>query len=303
VTKSFNINALKRRSLKFGRVWQKKMRYLSDTFSRSGMEGVTHWLKSHHQIEELKSAIEELLMASQDESFVLLQVETTLNSFILPGEDRGQLEWYKTAHNYLLDFENKLLENNCFDLKKLQLALNELKFISQSNEFHTQYCLQPIQQKVTKVYHDLQQAIVDYKAIEKEKLHLKKEQDELKVAQFETEKAQAIAKKAMIENIKIKEKRIAIIEEKKRMQTKKELLDAQNKQQRERAEQQVKQAEFERQEKLQEAYIDLQLEEIISHWSIEDFVRKFTKKLAENSLDEEQKQMLNDFVSVINSKK
>ena len=135
----------KKRLAEFIDNWQKKFAYLSDCLSRSGMEGVSHWLKSHHQIDALEDAVNELNNVSKSEDFQLLQVETTLSCFLLPEEDLGQADWYKVAHQYLLEFETELKENNRFDIKKIQSALKELRFISQADEFHQRYGIQSIQ--------------------------------------------------------------------------------------------------------------------------------------------------------------
>jgi len=302
VTKSFDFDQLKTRSAELSKSWKKKLGYLSESVSRDGLGGASHWLKSHHQIEAFEEAINELTVASESDEFALLQVETTLSSFVLPEEDRAQAEWYGAAHRLLLQFEKSLVEEHYFDAKLLQSILNELKFISQSNEFHHQYRLQSIQEKVTKMYQALQQSLADYKTIEKEKLAQKAEEDKLKLAQVENEKAQAEAKKKMMESVKIKEKRLAIIEEKKRLLAVKEIAEKNIEQEQQQAEIQAKQAEVNRQAKLQEAYVDLQLEEKVANWEISEFIDKFNKRLNNVSLDENQKQLLAAFSEAIRAK-
>lgn len=296
VNKSFDLDKIKKKTQEFGKTWQKKLNYLSESVSRSGVEGASLWLKSHHQIDELKDAVKDLLEASEEEGFQLLQVETTLKSFVLPEEDLGQAEWYRTASNLLEQFEKKLKEENIFDKKLLNSALNELKFISQANDFHHRYQIQPIQHKVNKVYQNLQKALTDYKANEKEKLKHQAEQDKLKAKALETEKAQAEAKKAMMENVKIKEKRLAIIEEKKRRVAEKEMLEAEQKHELEKTELMAKQAETERQAKLQDAYVDLQLEERIKGWSIPETLEILNQKLADSNLDNELQATLTEVI-------
>jgi len=302
LAKSIDINDLKQRTVKFGKIWKKKLGDLSEAVSRDGMDGASHWLKSHHQTGDLNAAIDDLLLASENEDFQLLQIETTLSSFVLPDEDLGQAEWYKTAHNYLSEFETKLTEKKIFDIKLLQAAQKELKFITQSNEFHQRYRLQPIQEKVSKVYQSLQQSIIEYKSIEQEKNQVLQDESNIKLAQIESDKAQAEAKKSMIENIKVKEKRIAIIEEKKRMIAEKELVAAQQIQQNEEFELQAKQAEVDRQTKLQESYLELQLEEKIAGWELDEFIKKMTIKLNHEELNSGQKVALNTSVEFLNSK-
>jgi len=302
LTKSTNIDELKQRTREFSQVWQKKLGYLSEYYARSGLDGAAHWLKSHHQIEDLETALHELVLASDDEEFSLLQVATTLSCFNLPEEDQGQAEWYQVAHNHLTEFEKELVENNQFDLKKLQAAQNELKFISQADEFHQRYSIQPIQQKASIVYQSLEQAIKEHKVIEKEKNQIKKDQDAIKVAEMEALKAQALAKKAMIDSVKVKEKRIAIIEQKKQKIAEIELLQAQEQKEFKDAELKSKQAEIERQYKLQDSYIELQLEEKIAGWDLNDLILSFTKKLQAENIDDEKTKELEAFIGFLNSK-
>jgi|GEM_PF-5001102 len=286
-SKSFDLEQIKKKTADLSKSWQKKLGYLSEQVSRSGMEGASHWLKSHHQIDELNAAIDELLEASNSESFKLIQVDTTLNSFVIPEEDQGQADWYRAASNLIDGFEKSLIEDQEFDAKKLTALLNELKFISEADDFHHRYKIQSIQQKVTKVYQTLLQALTEYKTLQREKLDAQKEQDKLKAAQIEADKAAAEAKKAMMETVKIKEKRLAIIEEKKRKLAEKELLESQNRHEIEQSEMLAKQAEIERQSKLQDAYIDLQLEEKINNWQAIEIAELLQKKADSSALSDE----------------
>ncbi|TQV88151.1 hypothetical protein [Aliikangiella coralliicola] len=301
MTKSFDFDEFKKKAAETGQTLQKKLNYLSESVSRSGMEGVTHWLKSHHQIDDLKAAINDLLAASEEETFTLLQVHTTFSSFVLPEEDSGQAEWYQTADSYLKNFEKSLVEDKVFNVKALQSALNELKFISQSTDFHQRYKIETIQEKVTQLYQTLQQALKDYKAIEKEKLSTKQDDDKLKAAELETRRAEAEAKKVMLENVKIKEKRLTILEEKKRRIAEKELLEKQAEQQLKDSEIQAKQAEVDRQAKLQDAYVDLQLEEKLARWEVNDYVNKLRNKLEKDDLTEADKATLSELTEYLNN--
>jgi hypothetical protein len=302
LAKSQNEDDSKQDIAKFISIWKRKLSDLLDATSRDGLNGASHWFKSHHQTEDLSAALEDLLVASEQDDFQLLQVETTLASFVIPEDDLGQAEWYKTAHNYLIAFEEKLVKKNVFDIKLLQAAQSELKYISQSNEFHQRYRLKSIQEKVTQMYQTLQQSLIDYKTIEQQKNQTLQDESNQKLTQIEAEKAQAVAKKAMIDNIKMKEKRIAIMEEKKRLQAEKELVSAQEVQQREEFELQSKQAELERQAKLQESYLDLQLEEKISNWNIEDYISKMRSKISHEELTPTQQESIAEFIDFLKTK-
>ncbi|MCW8878863.1 MAG: hypothetical protein OQJ89_06875 [Kangiellaceae bacterium] len=302
MTKSIDLDEIKKRAAEISDTWQKKLGHLSDSVSRMGRDGFSHWLKSHNQIDELAEALEELLKASSDDDFQLIHVHTTLSSFVLPEEDLGQAEWYLTAHNCLLSFEKKLTEEKRFERKLLEAVIKELKFISQADEFHQCYQLQSIQQMVTTLYQSLQSEILEFKNLEKEKLAAQKEQEKLELARLETKKEEAAAKKAMMENVKIKEKRIAIIEEKKRKVAEKELLEAKQKQEMQQAEVNAKKAEQDRQAKLQDAYVDLQIEEKIGQWDLSDLIAKLRKRLESENLDETQKQDLTAFIDFARDK-
>ena len=302
MTKSIDLDEIKKRAAELSDTWQKKLGHLSSSVSRMGKDGFSHWLKSHNQIDELAEALEELLKASEAEDFQLIQVHTTLSSFVLPEEDLGQAEWYLTAHNCLLSFEKKLIEDKQFDRKLLEGAIKELKFISQADEFHQCYHLQSIQQMVTTLYQSLQSEILEFKNLEKEKLAAQKEEEKLELARLAAKKEEAAAKKVMMENVKIKEKRIAIMEEKKRKVAEKELLEAKQKQEMQQAEVDAKKAEQDRQAKLQDAYLDLQIEEKIGQWDLSDLIDKLRKRLEVENLDDAQKQALTAFIDFAQDK-
>jgi preprotein translocase subunit SecD len=163
----------------------------------------------------------------------------------------------------LTQFETELTDSKHFNKRTLEAALKELRFIKEANEFHQNYGLEHLQQRVAEMYQSLQKEIVEFKQLEKDKLNAAKEAEKTEQLKLEKEKAEAEAKKAMAQNIAIKEKRLAIAEEKKRKIAEKEAIEAKRIQQEEEAEIQAKQAEIERQKKLQDSYIELQLEEKI----------------------------------------
>jgi len=302
VTKSIDLDKIKERASELSISWKKKLSHFSSAVSRSGMDGVQHWFKSHHQIEELAEALEELNLASQESDFQLLQVHTTLSSFVLPEEDLGQAEWYATAHNLLDTFENNLTKENKLNKQLVQNLVKELKFISEADEFHQRYQLTNIQEEVKKLYQSLQKSLTEFKAQEKEKLKAQQESEKLKLAEQEAKKAEALAKKAMMENVKIKEKRLAIMEEKKRKIAEKEAIEEQRKLEEEQADQQTKRAEHDRQAKLQDAYVDLQIEERVSKWELSEHVSKLQSKLENDTLDSNDKAVLEAFLDFAKEK-
>lgn len=289
---SFDFNDFKKRLSKLVKSSHKKIAYMRALVAKDGAQGLIHWFKSQSQLEQLDEAIADLINDSQADDFTLLRVATTIKSFQLLDEDLGQAEWYETAHNLLQEYDTTLIEKKFCDLKKLQLASKELRFISDADEFHQRYQLQPIQQKVKIMYQDIEKHISEFKALEKEKIALKTEQDKVKTLELEKQKAEAEAKKASMENLKIKEKRLAIIEEKKKRLAEKELAEQKHTHELELAEKNAKQAEIQRQEKLQDAYVELQLEEKLSNWTTQDLAKFMLKKISDSSLDEEKQQSL-----------
>ncbi|WP_196139068.1 hypothetical protein [Aliikangiella sp. G2MR2-5] len=293
---------LRDKTAAFSSSWKKKLNHLGHSISRSGMEGVQLWFKSHSQLEEFEEAVAELVKASEEPDFKLLQVYTTFSSFILPEEDIGQAEWYNTAHQQLEKFESRLKENKQWDMSSLKASVKELKFISQAEEFHQRYQIEPIRQKVTQLYQFLEQSISDFKQFEKERLEASHQEEKRKVAELEAKKAEAVAKKAMLENMKIKEKRLAIIEEKKRRQAEKEAAEAELKLKEKEMDSQAKQAELSRQAQLQDAYLDLQIEEKLGQWELDRLVEKLKQKIESNTLTEDDRQSLTAFIDYSQSK-
>ena len=302
MTKSVDLDKIKARASELSASWKKKLGHLSESVSRSGMEGAQHWLKSHHQIEALNEALEELKLSGQDPEFQMLQVHTTLSSFVIPEEDLGQAEWYQTAHNLIEQLEKILKEENRVDLNLLQSILKELKFISEADEFHLRYKIIDIQHEVKKLYQSLLGSLAEFKSLEKERIEATKENEKLKIVEVEKQKAEALAKKAMMENVKIKEKRLAIMEEKKRKIAEKEAIEAKQKQMEEEAEIQAKQAEVDRQAKLQDAYLDLQIEERVSGWDINQHIQKLQSKLNDGTLAQSDKETLDAFIEFAKTK-
>ena len=162
--------------------------------------------------------------------------------------------------------------------------MNELKFIGQSTEFHQTYQLEAIQQRVNNMYQELQQKIVEQQSIEREKVEAEKHQHVAELARLETEKTAAIAKTKMMESVKIKEKRLAIIEDKKRILAEKEALALKIQEQNELAEIQAKQADRDRQSKLQESYQELELKEKMKELPLEEIIELVNSQIANKTI-------------------
>jgi hypothetical protein len=279
VSKAFDIEKFKQSCSTLWGIVQQKSRYLSHCISRFGGAGISWWFKTHQQQDEFKVALKDLRRELEDDAVQFDLVEKVFSGFIVPEEDLGHVYWYTDAHNKLKSFEKKLDETSVFDAKMLKQAMNELKFIGQSDEFHEIYQLKDVQQKVKIMYQDLQQKIAEQQSIEREKVSLESQRKAADLAAKEAEKAASLAKAKMMESMKVKEKRLAIIEDKKRQQVEKELTEVRMKEQNELAEQQAKTAEIARQEKLQDSYRALEIEETLNNMPLEEVIEMVNNKI------------------------
>jgi len=272
VSKSVDFEKIKQQIFVFLGIVRRKFTYLLDCINRFGFNGVVWWFKTHGQIDEFKIALEDLRTELEKDDVSLLMVEKIFLDFKIPEEDLGHVYWYTDAHKKLQAFEKKLTGKKIFDIKLLQRAMNELKFIGQANQFHQTYQLEAIQQRIKDMYQDLQQKIAEQQSIEKQKLEVDKQQQVADMAKTESDKVASIAKAKMMEAVKIKEKRLAIIEEKKRQQLENEAQELKIKEQNEQAEIKAKEAEAERQSKLQESYRELEIQEKIKELPLEELL-------------------------------
>ena len=279
VSEVSNFDKFKQRvSIVLGEI-KRRLIYLLNCVERFGISGVAWWFRTYKQVDQLNSALVELRLKLTEKKISFLWLEDTFSQFIIPEEDLAHVYWYTDAHNKLENFKKHLVKQQNFDIKLLKPAMNELKFISQSDEFHRIYQLESIQKRVKEMYQELQQKITDQQSIEKEKIAIEKNQQLVEIAKEETRKEEAIAKSKMMENVKIKEKRLAIIEQKKQRLVEKEVTELKIKEQNEQAEIRAKEAEGERQEKLQDSYRELELEEKIKSMPLEELVEIVNRKI------------------------
>ena len=272
MSKSIDLEKLKQQISVFIDVVRRKFVYLIDCINRFGFPGISWWFKTHQQQDEFKIALADLRVELAAEEVCLQSVEKIFSDFVIPEEDLGHVYWYTDAHNKLQAFDKTLVEKNKFDIKQLQQAMNELKFIGQSDEFHRIYQLEDIQQRIKDMYQELQQKIVEQQSLERQKIETDKQQHVANLAQAAADKASAVAKAKMMEAVKVKEKRLAIIEDKKRQLAEKETTELRIKEQNEHAEIKAKEAEVERQTKLQESYRELEIKEKIKELPLEELI-------------------------------
>lgn len=279
MSKSIDFEKIKQQISMFLDVLRQKFAYLMDCINRFGFSGVAWWFKTHQQQDEFKIALMDLRTELAKKEVNLLLVEKIFSDFIIPEEDLGHVYWYTDAYNKLAAFEKMLTEKSQFDIKQLQLAMNELKYIGQSNEFHQTYQLEDIQQRIKDMYQELQQKIVEQQSLERQKIEIDKQQHVANLAQSDADKVAAVAKVKMMEAVKIKEKRLAIIEDKKRQQLEKETVELKIREQNEQAEIKAKESEIERQSKLQESYRELEIKEKIKELPLEELIEMVNQQI------------------------
>jgi hypothetical protein len=114
--------------------------------------GFFWWLQTHSQKLALEKAMQELLQAARKPNFQLVQVAKQLSQFKLKKDDAGQAKWYKDAHTQLLNCQKTLDEASLLKRDMINPALTELKYISEADDFHQYFQLQPLQRRVRDMY-------------------------------------------------------------------------------------------------------------------------------------------------------
>jgi len=279
VTKSVDFEQIKQKLLIFWAEAGRKFAYLLVCVNRFGLAGLHWWFKTQAQQDQFERALSQLRTDLSAEEVDLRCIEKTFLDFIVPEDDLGHVYWYSDAYKKLEAFESKLFRNKVVDIKLLQQAMNELKYIGQSNDFHQHYHLEDIQHRINVMYQELQAKIVEQQSIDRAKLESDKQNQVVALAEAEVAKAEAIAKAKMMESIKVKEKRLAIIEQKKMQLAEQDTAEIKRKEQNELAEIQAKQAESERQAALQKSYADLEVKEKVKELPLEELIEVVNQKI------------------------
>ncbi|MDQ7048861.1 MAG: hypothetical protein Q9M92_04670 [Enterobacterales bacterium] len=259
-------------------LFSRRSAYLSHCVKRFGFSGIGWWYKTYKQQDNLNKAILELRSELVDQNTFVI-IEQTFSQFLLPKEDQGHVEWYVAAHNKLKALQQSINDEGSIDIEQLRDVISELKYISGADEFHEIYRLQAIQQKVSLMYQQLQQVLADQQLIEKQKIELEKQKQKSELARAEADKVEAEAKVKMMDSVKIKEKRLAIIEDKKCKQAEREISEYKLKEQKELAEIAAKEAESRRQQELQKSYHELELKESANELPLEKLVEVVKRKI------------------------
>ncbi|PCJ49021.1 MAG: hypothetical protein COA74_07075 [Gammaproteobacteria bacterium] len=133
-------------------VLKQKMSHLRGELLIDPKGGFFWWLQTHRQKLALEQAMEELLKNARKPDFQLNQVTETLLSFKLKKDDVGQAKWYQDAHSQLLNCQKTLDGASILKREMIKPALTELKYISEAEQFHQYFHLQPMQRRVRDMY-------------------------------------------------------------------------------------------------------------------------------------------------------
>ncbi len=152
MTENSFINTIRSKARYLGSVLLQKSEHLMQELSNDPMGGFMWWLKTHKQKLAMDDAMSELLQHARKPDFQLDEVAVVFSKFQLKKDDAGQAQWYQDAHNKLLICQRQLEESSTLKLKMVEPALIELRFISEADQFHQYFQLQPLQRRVRDMY-------------------------------------------------------------------------------------------------------------------------------------------------------
>ena len=146
------INTIKTQTHRFWTVFLQKTQHLLQELSDDPKGGFIWWLKTHSQKLALDKALEELLQEARKPDFQLDKVSQVFAKFKLKADDAGQVQWYQDAHDQLINCQQQLENASTLKPKMIKPALTELRFISEADQFHQHFQLQPLQRRVRDMY-------------------------------------------------------------------------------------------------------------------------------------------------------
>jgi len=117
--------------------------------------GFLWWLKTHKQKLAFDQALEELLQEARKKNFQLDRVTQVFSQFIIKKDDAGQVQWYQDAHDQLINCEQQLQAASFLKPNMVKSALTKLRFISEADQFHEYFKLQPLQRRVRDMYESI----------------------------------------------------------------------------------------------------------------------------------------------------
>jgi len=196
--------------------------YLIKELKKDIKTGAWWWFKNRHQHQIMELAILELNQQLDSEHFDFSMVFQLFARFNVRQETNVQAEWYLQAHQKLVKLHQELFKKDILTADLFRPVLTELKFIVEADQFHREWSLQLLQQRVMMMYQQLLDQVEQLKQSKNEQINLENkkllvEQKKIELETIQTQK-QAIAlqkEKAQI----LKEK---VIEEKLLRETKKQ---------------------------------------------------------------------------------
>ncbi len=214
------INTIKSKTHHLGSVLLQKSKHLTEELSYDPVGGFIWWLKTHKQKPAMDDALANLLQHARKPSFQLDEVAAVFSKFQLKKDDAGQAQWYQDAHDKLVICQRQLEESSTLNLKMLEPALVELRFISEADQFHQYFQLQPLHRRVRDMY----EAIIERMDIllEDTKNRRRLHKQEIEIRNKEAEVQQA-AEKAKDSKHQLKKEKAAL----KKVKKERKLIDSQ----------------------------------------------------------------------------
>ncbi len=220
MTESPVTNKTKEQLLLLWSVFLQKSKHLIQEISYDPAGGFIWWLKTHKQKLAFDEALVKLRQNARKPDFQLDEVTRIFSEFILKEDDAGQVQWYQDAHNQLLISQQQLAEASILKEHMIKQALIELRFISEADQFHEYFQLQPLQRRVRDMYDAILKRLDIL--LEDTKKQNQQHKLELEIRQSEAEAKQA-AEQARHSKHQLKKERAAL----KKIEKERILLDSQ----------------------------------------------------------------------------
>ncbi len=155
MTENSLINTIKTKTHRFWSMFLQKSQHLLQELSDDPKGGFVWWLKTHGQKLAFDKALEDLLQEARKPDFQLNRVYQVFSKFKLKKDDAGQAQWYQDAHDQLINCQQILDNASILKSNMIKPALTELRFISEADQFHQQFQLQPLQRRVREMYESI----------------------------------------------------------------------------------------------------------------------------------------------------
>lgn len=243
--------------------WQGHLMYLHKLVKEDPGSAWSYWRESYLEQDKLKEVLDNLQRRQHAENFDWEEVPKALSFFHLRPEDQGQAEWYLEARRqYQLALET--LENTSeFRPSQVERLMKELHFIAQADQFHQKFQLTPLQEKVRAMYNALQFRIDECLKLQKQQLEVHLKEKELEKIRAQEEVVKAESEKLAHQHCLVQEQRLKVIEEKKRLEAKRDADEAERLRMSQQQEFDAVQEEKRRREELSGTYRAMQEAEML----------------------------------------